>query len=686
MEHTWKECMPGVWECTVQGGDVASPRAVLGSQANREALNAMSDSPLPFGVEDVLIQHHEQESVVIVPLGKEEKLYGLGLQFHRTEFRGRTVFLRVNSDPKVDSGETHAPVPFYISSAGYGVYVDTSTIVTMYLGSCVRSGSAQDPKDSVDDPTWLATPISDAVEVVIPSNAFTVYVFAGPSMRDVVCRYNLFNGGGILPPRWALGFWHRVPSTFTQDEVIAEVDAFEVHGTALDVVGLEPGWHSTSYPDSYAFSPKRFPDPQSFFEEMHRRNLHVNIWEHPWVSPQATFYDDLRPLSGSHTVWGGLAPDYSLEQVQEIVIGHHLEHHVSLGVSGYKIDECDGSELTDCSWMFPGHASFPSHLDGRRMRQLYGLLLQKTIAELFGRQGQRTLGLVRGSGAAASTLPVVLYSDLYDHREYITALYNSSFSGLLWTPEVRRAQSGEEWLRRIQSVVFSPLALLNAWGDATKPWSFPEVAEEVNFFIDLRVRLVPYLYATFAQYHYQGLPPVRSMEIAFGDVTGRFAKSGHKEFDTIRAPYGRIHSFAFTDQYMVGDSLLVAPMFCGQTERQVFLPDGRWFDFFTHDTYEGGDFITYRCPLERMPVFVKDGAVLPLYKTSLTRVPCQAAEVEVLVFGRTDGTCTLLDDDGLTFSFADGACRTIVLSGDGHVEGWIPEGSAYSNFIFTTIE
>jgi alpha-D-xyloside xylohydrolase len=659
---------------------------MIGVQARSGSLTALLDPSLPFALEDVDIVHHEKESVVLIPLGSEEHLYGLGLQFHRTEFRGRTEFLRVNSDPKMDGGETHAPVPFYISSAGYGVLIDTSNIVTLYLGSCVRSTSGQNPMDSTDDPAWLATPLSDAVEAVVPNHAFTVYIFAGLSMRDVVCRYNLFNGGGVLPPRWALGFWHRVPSVFTQEEVVAEVDAFTEHDIALDVVGLEPGWHSTSYPDSYTFSAKRFPNPSVFFEQMKARSVRVNLWEHPWVSPKADIYEALKPLSGSHTVWGGLAPDYSLEQAQEILINHHQKNHLNLGVSGYKIDECDGSELTDCSWMFPGHATFPSGLDGRQMRQLYGLLLQKTMAELFRRQDQRTFGLVRASGAAASTLPFVVYSDLYDHRHYITALYNSSFSGLLWTPEVRRAKSGEEWLRRIQSVVFSPLALLNAWGDATKPWTFADVAEQVKFFIDLRLRLVPYLYATFAQYHNIGLPPIRSMEIAFGDVTGRFTKSGHKEFDTTRAPYGRVNNFSFTDQYMLGDAFLVAPMFTGEKERQVFLPEGRWFDFFTHQVYEGGRFVSYACPLDRMPVFVPDGAVIPLYEKGLKRVPESSTTIEVLVFGRKDGGCMLLDDDGQTFAFERGDFRTITITGDGTLEGWVPEGSYYSGFTFTYVE
>ena len=140
------------------------------------------------------------------------------------------------------------------------------------------------------------------------------------------------------------------------------------------------------------------------------------------------------------------------------------------------------------------------------MRQVYGLLFQKMSSDWFREMNRRTYGLVRASNAGASNLPYVIYNDYYSHRDFITALINSSFIGVLWDPEVRQSGSSEEWLRRMQSVCFSPMAMLNAWADGTKPWSFPEVEEQVREVAMLRMRLLPYLYSTFARYHFEGIP------------------------------------------------------------------------------------------------------------------------------------------------------------------------------------
>ena len=114
------------------------------------------------------------------------------------------------------------------------------------------------------------------------------------------------------------------------------------------------------------------------------------------------------------------------------------------------------------------------------MRQTYPLQLQRMVHDLYRREGKRTYGLVRGSNAGASRFPFVLYSDYYSHAGFLTALVNSSLAGVLWTPEVRSSKTGEEWLRRMQLSCLSPVAMVNAWADGTKPWSFPEVFPAVR--------------------------------------------------------------------------------------------------------------------------------------------------------------------------------------------------------------
>ena len=110
------------------------------------------------------------------------------------------------------------------------------------------------------------------------------------------------------------------------------------------------------------------------------------------------------------------------------------------------------------------------------------------------------------SNAGAVSFPYVIYNDYYNHEDFITALINSGYAGVLWTPEARASKTGEEWLRRFQTVIFSPMAMINAWSSGTKPWSYPEVAEQVKQLALLRMQMMPYWYTEFAKYHFEGTP------------------------------------------------------------------------------------------------------------------------------------------------------------------------------------
>jgi alpha-glucosidase (family GH31 glycosyl hydrolase) len=686
----WEELAPGVWSRTFRAAGEAHPvgRFVPMSPAEAagapwfparggippdrrgplpEALGRLPRPSFPLDPAAVTAERVAGRLVVRLPLPPAAPVYGLGLQFFRLNQRGRTRYLRVNSDPRQDTGETHAPVPFYVVDGrgaepplpSYGVLVHTARIVTLHCGSTVRREPGRPPaptRDRTTDPRWQATPPSDWVEAVVAGEAerleVGILVFGGPDPLTAVRRYNLFFGGGALPPRWALGFWHRTPARYRDAEVLEEAREYRRRGYPCDVVGLEPGWHSAAYPCTYRWSPERFPDPGRLLAQLAAEGFRVNLWEHPWVAPGADLYPRLEPLSGSHTVWGGLAPDYTLPAARAALAQQHEREHLDLGVAGYKLDECDGSELTAHSWMFPAHATFPSGHDGEEMRQLYGLLLQRLTAELFWRRGRRTWGLVRASGAAAPALPYVLYTDLYDHRQYVRAMVNAGFCGLLFAPEVRGARDAEEWVRRLQVACLSPLAMLNAWASGTKPWSFPEAEGAVRAALELRMRLLPYLYTAFARYCLEGVPPVRAMALL-----------PEERLPADPALAARLR--AADDQFLLGDDLLVAPLFAGQRERTVLLPEGTWYGLESGEAFPGGREVTVAGDLDTLPVFVLEGAILPLCPP-LPHTPQagQALPLEVRHYGRLPGRLLLYDDDGETLAYARGAYRWLELGVD----------------------
>ncbi|HTH82523.1 MAG TPA: TIM-barrel domain-containing protein [Mucilaginibacter sp.] len=651
----WKEVVPGVWSVKVGTPDKVNFLTASGAKPRKEAISNMPAVSFPLDKSEITAEIHNGKTYLKFPLDRQEKIFGLGLNFKRTQIRGFAYRLHVNHYNGVDDGTTHAPVPFYVSSKGYGVFINAARYIDVWVGTSVHLDSKDQPAAvdrNTDRKNWSTVPYADNVEMLIPAAGVELYVFGGPTIMDAVCRYNLFQGGGFLPPKWGLGFWHRTPSLYTQNQVEKEVADFEKHDIPLSVIGLEPGWQSKAYPCSYVWDAGRFPEPGKFVNSMTGLGVKVNLWMHGWVSPQSPLYQPLMPLSGSHTVWRGLAPDFTLPAATSLIKDYFNKEHLSLGVSGYKMDENDGN--VNEGWYFPDVAKFPSGTDGDQMHQMYGMLMQKFTTDMFREKNQRTYGLVRASNAGAASFPYVLYDDYYSHPDFITALINSSFSGILWTPEARSSATSEEWVRRIQVVCFSPLAMLNAWSSGTKPWSFPDVEKQVADVIKLRMQLIPYFYTAFADYAFKGKPPVRSLNF-LPEFTPYEQPTQPKQTE-----FNTAVNKDMKNQFMVGDNLMVCPIFTGEKERKIILPKGKWYDFYTGDYAGDGEVITITPSLDRIPLYVKDGGIIPMIPAK-NHLGDERLPVEVRYYGTKPAAYTLYDDDGTTYNYEKGNYSRVLL-------------------------
>ena len=234
----------------------------------------------------------------------------------------------------------------------------------------------------------------------------------------------------------------------------------------------------------------------------------------------------------------------------------------------------------------------------------------------------------------------MLYSDLYDHKEFIRGVANMGFTGMLWTPELRNAENPEDLIRRLQTVVLSPLAQIDAWYIKNPPWKQVErnannadrlapgweaVEAQCRAVMELRMRLVPYLHAAFVRYRREGLPPFRALAMDYPEAPG---------------------AWAVDDQYLVGDSLMAAPLTGGQTERPVYLPPGDWYDFWTGEKHAGDRRISIQAPLEQIPIFVKAGAILPLAEPTLHTGDAASWRITAQVYGERPRPAVLYEDDG----------------------------------------
>jgi alpha-glucosidase (family GH31 glycosyl hydrolase) len=655
----WERVAPGVWRAQVGRPEALTLLGAAGARPALDALRRMPDAPFPLDRRQIEFHQWGWKTAVRLPLALDEDVYGLGVDFKSVRRTGSTFQLHVDHWGGV-TGRTHAPVPLYVSTKGYAVLFNTARYLTVSVGLGVRLAAVEKPPviDRTTGKGWAALPRSDSVEALANAEGLEVFVFAGPTMLDAVRRYNLFNGGGALPPKWGLGFLARTPTRYGAEQALEEIDEFRRHGIPLDMLGLEPGWQDQAYPCSFEWDAARFPDPSRFLSEVEKRHVRVNLWFNPYVSPTAPLYRKLLPYAGTHLVWNGIVPDYTLPAPRRI-FAEHLEREVvnlnPRAVGGFKIDEVDGYDR----YLWPDTARFPSGRDGEQLRQTYGLLVERLVFDLFRRRNQRTFGQVRGTNAGASPLPFVIYNDNYAFDEYITAVVNSGFAGVLWSPEVRGGK-GEEMLRRTQAVVLSPLALFNGWATDDKLWTHEEVRDDIRAAILLRMRLLPYLYTAFAQYHYEGTPVARPLQLLEGFRTP--ARSEPGRLDATADPYaiGRVEEVK--DEYMLGDSLLVAPIAPGVKTRKVLLPAGRWYDFYTGRLAGDGQTVEVTPPQSQTPLFVKDGALVPLIpERQWAPGSEEVLPLEVRHYGELPGALALYDDDGETFDYERGEYSWTVL-------------------------
>lgn len=542
------------------------------------------ETEIKYDVSNFKFKVTSRGCVLEFPLEADEQLYGFGLQLKGFNHKNHKLQLRANSDPVANTGDSHAPVPFFVTTKGYGMYFDTARYVEVHCGYGKNKNRPFNPNNTViataeDLYKKCGLRETTVMSVEIPvTRGIDVYIFEGENILDVVSQYNRFSGGGPQVPEWGLGVMYRAYAKNTADQVMVLADYFRDHDIPCDIIGLEPGWQTNTYACSYLWDQERFPNHKEMIAYLKERGYHINLWEHAFISSASPIYTAMHDYSGDYEVWRGLIPDFSLPEASAIFAKHHREYLVDKGIDGFKLDECDNSDFVH-DWSYPNCTAFPSGMDGEQHHQLFGTLYMQTILQAL--DGTKTLSQVRSAGALAASYPFVLYSDLYDHQDFIRGTVNSGFSGLMWTPELRDAMSKNDLLRRLQTTVFSVQCLINAWYCEEVPWKEFGCEDEVRRLLKLRKTLVPMLTRAFEEYHKTGKPPIRAL------VADYTADSETWNID---------------DEYIFCDHLIVAPLTAESDTRSVYLPAGTWRDFWTKKPVPSGWFTV---TTKNIPVFEK---------------------------------------------------------------------------------
>ncbi len=666
------EVASGVWKISFGTPEKFTPEKFRDEPIQIEGFKTLPKAAkLPFKLTEIRCRIKKGRTIVYVPCNNsDEQIYGFGLDSGAFEQKGMRKFLSVSDSNFGRSGISHGPVPYYVSTKGYGIYVDTARIPFVHVANLMPSDgniSAKKPtgtgtlKTSVEQ-LYEGQKVVGRTEVVfdIPgAKGIDVYVFAGPSLKTAVQRYNLFSGGGSLPPMWGLGLKYRTYTSGDSNSVMNVAKSIRQLNIPCDMLGLEPGWQSHAYSCSFLWSNERFNKPQVLIDNLNDMGFRVNLWEHAYIHPTSPMFASLKDKSGDYLVWGGLVVDFADSRASKIFADYHEDMFVSKGISGFKADECDRQFIGEVMpFNYPYCSTFPSGIEGDQMTQLYGYLYQHSINSVFKKRNLRTWGDVRATTAIASPLPFNLYSDTYGFDEYLRQLVNSSFAGLLWSPEVRQADSLNELLNRIALSSFGHQMCLNPWWIPNPIWSqynksknergelLPvdeqtQNAEKIAAIVNQRMSLIPYFYSAFYRYYLEGVPPIRAIVMDF--VKDK-------------------RTWTIDDAFMFGDSMLVAPLHNTDLSRKVYLPKGAdWIDMHTGDKYHGGTVVTKDLVAGQTPIFIKNNSIIPLAQPVQYVADDTVFKITAKIYGDQPRSCILYEDDGISYNFKNGKFNKLQL-------------------------
>ncbi|RMH52201.1 MAG: DUF5110 domain-containing protein [Bacteroidetes bacterium] len=492
------------------------------------------------------------------------------------------------------------------------------------------------------------------------------YVCLGPSFADVLRRYTALTGRMPLPPRWALGYHQSRWSYHPEHEVRSLVRQFRDRRIPLDVLHLD-----IHYMDGYrifTWDPERFPDPERLLRDLMHEGVKTIVIVDPGVKvdPGYAVYEEGRrreafvtyPDGTPYTapVWPGDChfPDFTRPATRDW-FGGYYRTFADTGVAGFWNDMNEPA-------VFEGNtapALLVHDFEGlggthREAHNVYGLLMARAAYEALDARDPdaRPFLITRAAFAGIQRYASVWTGDNvadWSHLQMVLPMLLSL--GLSGVPFAGSdvggfigAPSPELYARWIQLGAFSPLFRTHSAYDAPRqePWSYgPEVEAIARRYIELRYRLIPLFYTLFEEHARTGLPPLRPLVLHY------------PQDDAV---------LALDDQFLLGEALLVAPVLHpGRTARKVYLPAGRWYDFWTGAAFEGGRTVLVSAELDHLPIFVRAGTVLALAPVRQHVDEQPVEELELRLYPGT-GTSALYRDDGRSQAYRQGDFRHTVFS------------------------
>lgn len=553
----------------------------------------------------------------VLSLSPGEKLVGGGESFSGLDKRGQRLVLSTTDALGVESRLQYKPVPFFLSNRGYGVFFHTSAPLTADLGATQFSQSTISLGDDEAD----------------------LFVFLGPP-KDALAAYTDLTGRPPLPPLWSFGLWMSRITYSSETEVRDVAAKLRAHRIPCDVIHLDTGWFETDWHCDYEFSHSRFTDAGKMIADLRRDGFRVSLWQLPYFVPKNKLFPEIiaQCLHVKDAKGGTPREDAVLDFSNPATVAWYQEKLAGLlrlGVGAIKVDFGEAA---------PFDGVYASGSTGFYEHNLYPMRYQKTVMEVTERTNHESIIWARAAWAGSQRYPIHWGGDSHTTDGAMAATLRgglsfgaSGFS--FWSHDIGGffGKSPEELYRR-----WLPFGMLTSHsrchGSPPKePWPYGEkFTDEFRRTVELKYRLMPYVYAQAKDSADRGLPMLRALLFEFPDDAS---------------------AWTVDDEYLFGSSLLVAPLLeANTTARDVYLPAGKWIDYQTGRVYAGG---WHRIEAGPIPIvlLVRDGTALPHIALAQSTAQMDWSQLELVAYSTTDAPA-----HGLVFRPGDSALQTVTLN------------------------
>ncbi|WP_328695044.1 alpha-xylosidase [Streptomyces sp. NBC_00342] len=511
-----------------------------------------------------------------------ENVYGLGERFTPYVKNGQSVDIW-QADGGTSSELAYKNVPFYLSSRGYGVFVNHPGRVSFEIGS-----------ESVGQ-----------VQFSVEDQSLEYYIVAGPTPKEVLARYTALTGRPALPPAWSFGLWLTTSfcTSYDEETVTSFVDGMAGREIPLSVFHFDCFWMREYQWSDFLWDPDVFPDPEGMLARLKERGLRISMWINPYIAQKSALFAEaaerghlVRRPSGDVWQWDLWQPgmalvDFTDPAAREWYSGK-LRALLDQGVDCFK---------TDFGERVPTDVVWHDGSDPERMHNYYAQIYNRTVFELLEKErgpGEAVL-FARSATAGGQQFPVHWGGDCFASftamAESLRGGLSLSLSGFgFWSHDIGGFEGTPDpavFKRWLAFGLLSSHSRLHGNVSYRVPWAFGEEAVDVaRAFTLLKYRLMPYLYGAAATAHRTGVPMMRPMLLEFpGDPTTRMLDR----------------------QYMLGPDLLVAPVFTEDGQVEYYVPEGTWTSLLTGETVTGPAWRHETHGFDSLPVLVRPGAVLP---------------------------------------------------------------------------